>query len=456
MDDFLKIKPSFKAISVSELNRQAKTLLESEIATIWVEGEISNLARPASGHVYFSLKDNTAQLRCAWFRGRQHSKSITFKNGDQVLALGKVSIFEARGEFQLIVEQLELAGEGALRQQFEALKQKLATQGLFDQDKKRTLPKLPSCIGIISSPSGAAIRDILTVLRRRFPAIPVIIYPTAVQGDTAAPQIAAAIETATRRSECDLLIVGRGGGSLEDLWPFNEEIVAHAIASSTIPTISAVGHETDITIADFVADVRAPTPSAAAELSVPDQTEWTRQIGTLLERITLLGQRHIDEQLQTLDWLGKRLIQSSPATTVQRQKDWLKNLERVMRGAIQHQLASIQVELGVSRTRLLKESPRIVVQKHITNVNEFKLRLELGTRKTIENLGERTKLANRALDAINPQATLDRGYSIISDAKTGQLITDSIQAAVGSNIKVMLARGRLEAAITKSSENDKD
>ena len=455
MDDFLITKPSFKAISVSELNRKAKTLIESEIATIWVEGEISNLARPASGHIYFSLKDNTAQLRCAWFRGRQHNKSVTFKNGDQVLAFGKVSIFEARGEFQLIVEQLELAGEGALRQQFEALKQKLAKQGLFDQDKKKTLPKLPTSIGVISSPSGAAIRDILTVLRRRFPAIPVVIYPTAVQGDTAAPQIAAAIEAASRRAECDLLIVGRGGGSLEDLWPFNEAIVAHAIASSPIPTISAVGHETDITIADFVADVRAPTPSGAAELSVPDQTEWTRQFATLLERITLLGQRHIDERFQTLDWLGKRLIQSSPASIVQRQKDWLKSLERVMRGAMQHRLANIQVNLGVSRTRLLKESPGTAVQQHITNVNEFKLRLELATRKTIENLGARTKLAKRALDAINPQATLDRGYSIISDAKTGQLITDSIQASVGSNIKVMLARGRLEAAITKSGKTDK-
>ena len=271
MTDLLQESPASRAISVSELNRTVRRLLEDDIARIWVEGEISNLARPASGHVYFSLKDEKAQVRCAWFRQRQRGPTIHLKNGDQMLVFGKVSLYEPRGDYQIIVEQVENAGEGELRRRFEALKNKLADEGLFDTERKQPLPALPGRIGVVTSPSGAAIRDILTVLRRRFPAIPVLVYPTAVQGDAAAGEIASAIDTAVRRAECDLLIVGRGGGSLEDLWPFNEEVVARAIAACPIPVISAVGHEVDVTIADFVADVRAPTPSGAAEIAVPDQ-----------------------------------------------------------------------------------------------------------------------------------------------------------------------------------------
>ena len=258
MTDLPSESPAARAISVTELNRQAKRLLEDGLGKVWVEGEVSNLSRPASGHIYFSLKDDAAQLRCAWFRGRQRGPTINLKNGDQMLAFGQVSIYEARGDYQMIVEQLEAAGEGELLRRFEALKKKLAAEGLFDGERKSALPALPSTVGVVTSPTGAAVQDIVTVLGRRFPSVRVIIYPTAVQGELAARQVAYAIETAAKRKECEVLIVGRGGGSLEDLWPFNEEVVARAIAGCPIPVVSAVGHETDVTIADFVADVRAP------------------------------------------------------------------------------------------------------------------------------------------------------------------------------------------------------
>jgi exodeoxyribonuclease VII large subunit len=299
------MSPAQSAISVSELNRQVKALLEQGLAKLWVEGEISNLARPPSGHLYFSLKDESSQIRCAWFRQRQRGPTINLENGDQVLVFGRVSIYEARGDYQLIVEQLEDAGEGELRRRFEALKKKLSAEGLFDEEAKQDLPGLPGRIGVVTSPSGAAIRDIITVLNRRFPSIPVLIYPTLVQGETAATLIADAIATAVTRDECDVLIVARGGGSLEDLWSFNEEIVARAIYECPIPVVSAVGHEVDFTIADFVADVRAPTPSGAAELVVPDQAEWLRSLNATAGRIALLGRRYLEENFQTVDWLSR-------------------------------------------------------------------------------------------------------------------------------------------------------
>jgi len=265
-----------KIISVSELNKKAKSLLENGIPKLWIEGEISNLARPASGHMYFSLKDETSQIRCAWFKQRQLQVTTNIANGSKMLALGRVSLYEPRGEYQFIIEKLEMAGEGDLKRKYEELRMKLAAEGIFAEEKKLKPPTIPNQIGVITSPTGAAIRDILSVLKRRFPITPVIIYPVAVQGDYAAPQIANALKKANFRADCDLLILARGGGSLEDLWAFNEEIVARAIDESKIPIISAVGHETDITISDFASDYRAPTPSGAAEIAVPDQQEWVK------------------------------------------------------------------------------------------------------------------------------------------------------------------------------------
>ena len=286
-------------LTVTQLNRATSQLLDNHFLSIFVEGEISNFSAPSSGHLYFSLKDANAQVRCAMFKSQQRRLSFTPSNGKQVVIKARVSLYEPRGDFQLIVEHIEEAGDGALRRAFEALKIKLTAEGLFDTAHKNALPLLPQAIGIITSPTGAAIRDIITVLRRRFTAIPVIIYPVSVQGNNAKHEIVKAISLANERNECDVLILGRGGGSLEDLWAFNEEIVARAIFSSTIPIISAVGHETDITIADFVADHRAATPSAAAEHASPDQQEWLTRFNYLENHLKQQLTRKLNQKTQT-------------------------------------------------------------------------------------------------------------------------------------------------------------
>jgi exodeoxyribonuclease VII large subunit len=433
-----------------------KALLEQGLAKLWVEGEVSNLARPPSGHLYFSLKDESSQIRCAWFRQRQRGPTINLENGDQVLVFGRVSIYEARGDYQLIVEQLEDAGEGELRRRFEALKKKLSAEGLFDEEAKQDLPELPDRIGVVTSPSGAAIRDIITVLKRRFPSIPVLIYPTLVQGETAATLIAEAIATAVNRDECDVLIVARGGGSLEDLWSFNEEIVARAIYECPIPVVSAVGHEVDFTIADFVADVRAPTPSGAAELVVPDQAEWLRSLNAIAGRIALLGRRYLEENYQTVDWLSRRLTQSSPAATVARQSDWLRNLQQILNGAIRHDLATRARALENMRFRLLQRSPAVGVQQSIQRLATLQGRLNGSGNSAVQRLHVRLRLATRALDSVSPLATLDRGYAIVSDEETGAILTDAAKARPGSDIRAQLAQGTLRATVKETSTGKKD
>ena len=395
------------AITVSQLNRQVKTLLEKGIARLWVQGEISNIAKPASGHIYFSLKDDSAQIRAAFFRQRQRGPTIGLKNGDQVLAFGRVSLYEPRGDYQLIVEQMEPAGEGALKRQFEVLKRMLAAEGLFDEDRKQALPELPERIGVITSPSGAAVRDILSVLGRRFPSIPVIVYPSAVQGDAAPPELIAALQTAIDRDECDVLIMSRGGGSLEDLWAFNDEKLARVIADCPIPVISAVGHEVDFTIADFVADMRAPTPSGAAELVVPDREDWLRSINSLAARIARLGQRAVEERSQTLDWLTRRLVQTSPEQTLLRQHDRLRETYRRL----------------------------------VTSISQ-----------RVANSGHRLELAMRGLQAVSPLATLDRGYAIVEDAESGNVLMNAGNATVGGDIRARLANGELTATVKSKKE----
>ena len=393
------------AITVSQLNRQAKTLLEQGLGRLWVEGELSDIARPASGHVYFTLKDKNAQVRAAFFRQRQRGPTINFKDGDQVLAYGRVSLYEARGDYQLIVEQIEPAGEGALKRQFEVLKKKLSAEGLFDEDRKRPLPELPQRIGVITSPSGAAIRDIISILGRRFPSIPVVIYPAAVQGDAAPAELIAALASATSRDECDVLIIGRGGGSLEDLWAFNDEQLARAIADSPIPIVSAVGHEIDFTIADFVADLRAPTPSGAAEIIVPDQEDWLRTLNSLATRIARIGRRTVEDLGQTLDWLGRRLVQTSPSATLQRS--------------------------GTRLTSLIQ-------------------RLSGAARSSVAGVSHRLDLAMRGLHSVSPLATLERGYAIVEDAKTGKVLLDAADIPPGDDVRARLAHGNLIATVKKN------
>ena len=417
------------AITVSQLNRQARTLLEQGLAKLWVEGEISNIARPASGHIYFSLKDDAAQIRCAYFRQRQRGPTATLENGDQVLAYGRVSIYEARGDYQLIAEQVEPAGEGALKRQFEVLKKKLAAEGLFDEERKQELPALPKRIGVITSPSGAAIRDILTVLKRRFPSIPIVIYPAAVQGEAAPLELIAALETAIRRDECDVLIMGRGGGSLEDLWAFNDEALARAIFDSPIPVVSAVGHEVDFTIADFVADVRAPTPSGAAEVIVPDRDDWLRAINSFAARIARLGERAVEDRGQTLDWLSRRLLQSSPRATLQRQRDRLREFR--------HRLA------GATRENALQHRPQLT---------SLWQRLLNSGQASVSNANHRLQLAMRGLHSVSPLATLDRGYAIVEDAATGMVLVDASKISPEDDIRARLAKGELIATVKSTKD----
>ena len=417
--------PTEAAISVSELNRKARALLERGMARLWVEGEISNLARPGSGHIYFSLKDETAQVSAAWFRQRQRGPAIGFKNGDKVLAYGRVSIYEARGNYQLIVEQMEPAGEGVLKQRFEALKKKLLAEGLFDEDRKQALPPMPERIGVITSPSGAAIRDIVSVLGRRFPAVPVVVYPAAVQGDAAPGELIEALATAVRRDECDVLIVGRGGGSLEDLWAFNDEHLARAIADCPIPVISAVGHEVDFTIADFVADVRAPTPSGAAEIVVPDQQDWLRRINALAARIARVGERTVQDRAQQVDWFSGRMVK-----------------------AIRQQILSQRHDVQILRGELVQLSPAVSVQRSIARLASLRQRLGTGVNESLSDLSHRVALLGRALHSVSPLATLDRGYAIVLDPD-GKAMTDAATVNIGDEVRARLSKGELVANVTK-------
>jgi exodeoxyribonuclease VII large subunit len=394
--------PRREVYTVSRLNREARMLLEAGLPPLWIEGELSNFARPASGHWYFTLKDADAQVRCAMFRGANLRVRVAPRDGMHVLVRARVSLYEARGEYQLLAEHLEEAGEGALRRRFEELKAKLAAEGLFDAALKRALPRLPRRVGVVTSPTGAAIRDILHVLARRFPAVPVLIYPVPVQGTGAAAAIAAAIRLASQRRDADVLILARGGGSLEDLWAFNEEPVARAIRDSAVPVVSGVGHEIDVTIADFAADVRAPTPSGAAEIVVPDRAEWLRSLGATRERLARAWRRVGGQARERLAWLARRL------------------------------------ELTHPRTRLAARAQRL---------DELEARLGRALRRELAAAGARLAAAARTLNAVSPLATLERGYAIITRAD-GQVVCAARDVAPGDEVRARTAAGGFAATVT--------
>ena len=432
-------------LSISELNREVRALLEGSFPLVWVEGEISNLARPASGHIYFSLKDEAAQVRCAMFRNRNMHLGFRPENGTQVLARARVSLYEGRGEFQLIIEHMEEAGDGALRRAFEALKQRLSQEGLFDAEHKRPLPALPRRIGVITSPSGAAIHDILTVLRRRFPGIEVIVYPVPVQGDEAAPAIAKAIAVANRRQECDVLIVGRGGGSLEDLWAFNEELVARAIHESKLPVISAVGHEIDFTIADFVADHRAPTPSAAAELISPDREQWLTQLERLQQRLQR-GQATALQQLELrLEGLGKRL--KHPGRRLEEMAQRLDEREQRLYRGMEQALHRRENTLATLQARLHRHTPVHRLEALQTREQHLGQRLTRAMARRLEQHRHRLHNSVHALNTVSPLATLSRGYAIASHHPGGGIIRDSAEVQSGEAIEARLGKGRLRCRV---------
>jgi len=443
--------PEREIYSVSKLNNAARDLLEGEFPLIWVEGEISNLARPASGHLYFSLKDASAQLRCAMFKMRNRLVNFRPENGQQVLVRGRLSLYPARGDYQLIAEHMEEAGDGALRRQFEQLKQQLGAEGLFDVESKQALPALPSRLGIITSPTGAAIRDILSVLKRRFPGIPVLIYPVPVQGAEAPPAIVEALQTANVRNECDLLILARGGGSLEDLWAFNDEAVARAIHASNIPVVSGIGHEVDFTIADFVADMRAPTPSAAAELVSPDRGEWLDSLAGWQQRLTRSWRAQLARHQQHLNWLSRQL--KHPGQRLRERAQRLDELEQRLNLARQGQLRQHQARLNTLRARLHGHSPA-------QRLREIRLRLDnlqYSSRNAIHSTltRQRARLGNlsRALDAVSPLATLGRGYAIVQ-TPDGAIVRSSDEVHVGDRLNTRLGAGRLDCRVEAVHSED--
>ena len=447
MDELIFKKDEQSIISVSELNKKAKSLLDKGIPKLWIEGEISNLAKPASGHMYFSLKDEMSQIRCAWFKQRQLQNTLNIVNGSKMLALGKIGLYEPRGEYQFIVEKMEIAGEGDLKRKYEDLKRKLSAEGIFSEENKSELPNLPKRIGVITSPSGAAVQDILTVLNRRFPIIPIIIFPVAVQGEQAAPQIQNALEKANFRADCDLLILARGGGSLEDLWAFNEEIVARAIFDSEIPIISAIGHETDVTISDFTADLRAPTPSGAAELAVPDQHDWIKSIDNISEKINTIITQQINSKSQLSDWINKRLSQSSPMMTVKRQIEKSNNLQKMLSSSILQNLSRQEKNIHQLKSNLNEVSPRLKIHTQLSRIKELNQKITSCSDHLLEGLNNRIKLASKTLNSVSPLRTLDRGYAIARDAKTKNVIMSADTIEIENDIEVKLAKGEIKVTV---------
>lgn len=440
-------------LTVSALNREARLLIERSFGAVWVEGEISNLSRPSSGHLYWSLKDANAQVRCAMFRQAARFVDFDLQNGQQVLVRARVSFYEARGEFQLVVDTIEEAGEGVLRRRFEELKRRLKAEGLFDPERKRPLPRVPTRIGVVTSPTGAAIRDVLTALKRRFPTIPVLIYPTSVQGNTAAQEIARTLELADRRGECDVLILTRGGGSLEDLWAFNEEIVARAVAAVRTPIIVGVGHETDFTIAEFVADLRAPTPSQAAELVVPDGAEWRARLRRIAVHLERAAQRRLRHDAQRVGTLEHRLGRCHPGLLLRQQAQRADELEARMHRALTQSVDERRARLATLTSALRARNPKYRVAADAQRCRFAAEHLERTMRQHLERLTHRVTATERALRSLSPLATLERGYAIVARADDGHVVTDSEGVAPGTGIVVRLSRGRLAATVDSTADD---
>ena len=432
--------------TISRLNREVKSVLEGSFPLLWVEGEISNFAQPASGHWYFSLKDEAAQVRCAMFRNRNRQVAFRPENGMQVLIRARIGLYEARGEFQIIAEHMEEAGDGALRRAFEALKQRLAAEGLFDATRKRPLPERPRCVGVVTSPTGAAIHDILTTLRRRFPALPVVIYPVPVQGEGAAEQIAEMLALAGRRADCDVLLLARGGGSLEDLWAFNEEVVARAIHACPLPVVSGIGHEVDVTIADFVADQRAATPTAAAELISPDQQALRRRAEQLRQGLLAAMGRQLQAHARRLQWLRQRLVH--PGRRLETAWQRLDELARRRHNAWAHLQRHRRHRLASLATRLQQASPARALAQGETRCQTLAARLRAAMQERLNTHRARLQILARALDGVSPLATLERGYAIVTEDAGGAVLREAASVRPGQAVTARLHRGRLRCTVT--------
>ena len=439
--------------SVSQLNQSVRLMLENQLGAVWLTGEISNFSQPVSGHWYLSLKDENAQVRCAMFRMKNLRVSFRPTNGMQVLVRANVSLYEPRGDYQLIIESMHLAGEGLLMQQFEALKLKLAAEGLFAQHLKKNLPHFSKAVGIITSKTGAALQDILHILQRRDPSLKIIIYPTAVQGKDAATDIAQMIELANQRQEVDVLIVGRGGGSLEDLWCFNEEMVARAIFHSHLPVISAVGHETDVTIADFVADVRAPTPSAAAELVSRNQTELLQQLQYRRQRLEIALDRLFAEKRQKLKHLSLRLHNQHPQAQLRIQQQLITQLSHRLQQSLRHRWQKKAENLTALSMRLYKNPLPLRLQQYEQQLAQLKVRLNSHMNLTLSLQQKQLAHLCGKLDSLSPLKVLARGYSITQNQQnfTIRSIKD---VNVGEQIKTRLPDGDIISQVIRLEEKE--
>ena len=433
---------SSRVIGVAELNRLAKELIERQLPLMWVAGEISNFMRAASGHCYFSLKDAQAQVRCVMFRHKAQLHDWKPENGMQIEVRATPSFYEARGEFQLNVEAMRRAGLGALYAAFEQLKARLSAEGLFAEERKQVLPRFPRAIGIVTSPHAAALRDVLTTLKRRMPAIPVIIYPTPVQGEGAAAKIAAALATADARAECDVLILCRGGGSIEDLWAFNEEVVARAIDACNLPVICGVGHETDFTIADFVADVRAPTPTAAAQLACPNCVDLRERAVQLYHRFKRVMERALERRMQHVDGLARRLVH--PGERIASQLRNIAQLGGRLRSAWAHAGADRQWQLRDLVQRLRAAGPDVgalVIRKDV-----LARRLEACAHHRLDALTARVNSMAAHLAHLNPQSVFERGYSMVETAD-GKIVRASSEVQLNEDVTLTFARGWARANV---------
>ncbi|TXH67821.1 MAG: exodeoxyribonuclease VII large subunit [Thiothrix sp.] len=433
-------------LSVSQLNADVNQLLMQGFPALWIEGEISNLSRPSSGHLYFVLKDQQAQLRCALFRPKAFSLRIKPENGSKVLAYGRIGLYEPRGEYQFIVERMEAAGEGELQRRFEELKQRLAAAGLFAAERKKALPSYPACIGIITSPTGAAVQDILNVLQRRCPHIPILIYPVAVQGDAAAPQIVRALQQANRERLCDVLILARGGGSLEDLWAFNEASVAEALSASQLPVITGIGHEIDFTIADFVADVRAPTPSAAAELVSPDSASLLARVNALHLHLQRAIQQTVSAHTQHLKQLEQRLQRQHPLQDLQQKAQRLDELELRLQRALERKLERLQLRLQILEQRLHWQNPAPQIQQWQLQLRHSYQQLLRAMEQTLDKHQQALGLQAARLQAYSPLATLERGYALVLNSE-GQVIKSVHKVKNQARVTIRLQDGDLNCQV---------
>ena len=434
-------------LPVSLLVSSARLLLERHLGLVWVSGEISNFTRAASGHCYFNLKDAQAQVRCVFFRHKAQFVDFALKDGLSVEVRAIASIYEARGEFQLNVETVRLAGLGVLYERFAQLKARLEAAGWFAEARKRPLPAYPRAVGVVTSTRAAALRDILTTLRRRWPALPVVVYPTAVQGTGAAAEIAQAIATANARAEVDVLIVARGGGSIEDLWAYNEEVVAQAVHASRLPVVSGVGHETDFTICDFVADVRAPTPTAAAALVAPDRAEASRHVESLAGRWRRAGDRALEARMQRLDGLARRLVH--PAARLAQQRRDVELLAGRLVRAFRHRLAGAATDTQALARGLARQlhAPLPEAQRLASARDAWR---RAGAVR-VEQAAIRVAALERSLGHLNPQAVLERGYAIVARSD-GAIVHEAAQVAPGDDVDLTFARGTAGATVTRCEQ----